>query len=843
MKLTKVSIAVLFLSATFTSVYGQRKDSLKTEKNIEGVTIRGVTKKGAENNLINLQRKSVEIIETVGSEQLTKQGVGDVAAAVTKATGTIKQEGSKTISVRGLLDRYNTTTLNGLTIPSDDPENKNIDLSILKTDIIDYIAIEKVFSPRLSGDFGGANINIISKEHSGSPFFSINLSSSVNTQVFKTNKFLLQQGPNFWGFANIPTPSNSLTQYQVQNSWNFKDTFGGSNFTPINSGLDIEGGRTFNIGAGKLNTFFYAGFNNDYFYARGKEGYYNRAGERIGEFDVDRFNYATNTTALVNLFYKINAKNQLKATSNYIHSTEQDVKIFQGYHADWANLNNGTVRRALYKVTDLLINQLGGEHKFNDKLTLNWIAAYNILNSRQPDRMTNTLIYERENNYYRLRRDGGSSNRYFDDLKDNEASANIDFTYKLSDNMKVIAGYQGRYKIRNFKSQQYDFRYTDNYSTQNFTHDPNDVDFVLNNNRFNSGYFEIRSNYTGNAGFGFLTPMSFDGIQFINSGFANLDYKINDRLTALAGLRFDNIQQDLNWQVNYVFASGLTSIKNNYQKFLPSLNFKYEINDKQNLKLSASRTYTMPQLKEMAPYYYDNISESTVGNVFLKPSDNNNIDLKWELFPNKGELVSLTGYGKYIQNPISKALISEGTYSYLNVGNYAYVWGIEAEFRKDLIKGTNKKLYTFLNASYLNSRTQLDSQKILRETRNTFSSPFDVKQEQLQEAASLIGNASLGYNQKWSRNNMDFVVSYAYVGDNLYAVSTNMLGNVIQKAIHTLDANLRFEFGNNMTLSFNAKNLINPTIEREQMTTAAQRTITYQYKRGREIGVGIGYKF
>jgi hypothetical protein len=38
--------------------------------------------------------KSVEVIERVGAAQLSKQGVGDVATAVTKATGTLKQEGS-----------------------------------------------------------------------------------------------------------------------------------------------------------------------------------------------------------------------------------------------------------------------------------------------------------------------------------------------------------------------------------------------------------------------------------------------------------------------------------------------------------------------------------------------------------------------------------------------------------------------------------------------------------------------------------------------------------------------------------------------------------------------------
>jgi hypothetical protein len=42
--------------------------------------------------------------------------VSDVATAVTKTTGITKQEGSGNIFVRGLGDRYNSTTMNGLPI-------------------------------------------------------------------------------------------------------------------------------------------------------------------------------------------------------------------------------------------------------------------------------------------------------------------------------------------------------------------------------------------------------------------------------------------------------------------------------------------------------------------------------------------------------------------------------------------------------------------------------------------------------------------------------------------------------------------------------------------------------
>jgi hypothetical protein len=76
--------------------------------------------------------------------------VSDVAT--TKTTGITKQEGSGNI-VRGLGDRYNSTTMNGLP-PSNDPEKKNLNLEIFSTDIVEYISIDKVYGSTY-GDFAG----------------------------------------------------------------------------------------------------------------------------------------------------------------------------------------------------------------------------------------------------------------------------------------------------------------------------------------------------------------------------------------------------------------------------------------------------------------------------------------------------------------------------------------------------------------------------------------------------------------------------------------------------------------------------------------------------------------
>src|SRR5690606_2599584 len=94
------------------------------------------------------------------NQELSRKGIGDASTAVAKLSGVSKQEGSTQVYVRGLGDRYISTTMNGLPIPSSDPNLKNIALDIFSTDIVEYIGVDKSFNSNINGDFGGASVEI-----------------------------------------------------------------------------------------------------------------------------------------------------------------------------------------------------------------------------------------------------------------------------------------------------------------------------------------------------------------------------------------------------------------------------------------------------------------------------------------------------------------------------------------------------------------------------------------------------------------------------------------------------------------------------------------------------------
>ena len=386
MKITKLSAGVMFLLGTAQALSGQQapNDSLKKEKEIEGVVLRGSIKKGAESNLISLQRKSAEVIERVGAVQLEKQGVGNVSVAVTKATGAQKQEGSGQVFIRGLGDRSNSTTMNGLPIPSNDPAYKNIDLGIVKTDMIDFVGLEKVYNPRLWGDMAGANVDIVSKIYTGKPYFKVNIGSSVNFNAFSKPNFYLQNGPDYLGFKQINKPKNAkIAQfgYAFTTGWQNEETF-----TPINSSLGVDFGRSFTIGEeGKLSVFGFGNFDNDYNFTEGIVRSVDNSGAPLKDLLGQEFTYDTNTTGLLNLNYRINSNHTVKATTNYIHTTEQKLGFYEGYIRDTnEDRTNETahLRRADYKTNDLWINQVAGEHRITEPLKLSWNVGYNRLDSR-----------------------------------------------------------------------------------------------------------------------------------------------------------------------------------------------------------------------------------------------------------------------------------------------------------------------------------------------------------------------------------------------------------------------------------------------------------------------------
>ena len=810
---------------------------------LKEVVIEVQVNKEKESALLQDQQKAVEIKQSIGSQELSRKGVSDVATAVTKTTGITKQEGSGNIFVRGLGDRYNSTTMNGLPVPSNDPEKKNLALDIFSTDIVEYVSIDKVYGSKLFGDFAGGNVDIASKDYKGKGFIKAELGAKLNTNAMN-EEFTLMKGYSNFGFGTSAIPSNSL------NTYNF-NSLALEKRNPLATSFGISGGDSFSVGnSGKINAFFTLGHGNEYAAISDgtAKGNVNGNGVIFKNFNKYTSNsFTTNTTGMANLNYKINSNNKINFNSVFINTSTLSKEEYTGFIVDIANDGNGLVRRNQYDRNNLLINQLLGDHKFNDRMKFNWGVSYNVIKGDQPDRNQNT--FRKENAGYVLSSISAADNhRYFQKLTENEIALNTSLDYKFSKNEdgdfrgKITVGYALRSKSRDFEATQFNFKANNAFT--NTIVDPNNLDLFYNQANYANNYFEISTFRGGAQVSNALNPQTYNGELLISGGYVNTEYKFK-KLTAVVGLRSEYIFQKISWNTSLDPIGGKDELIK--LAFLPNMVLKYELNDRNNLRFGASKTYTLPQFIERALFIYEKVNESKIGNPNLYESDDYNFDLKWEFFPKNEELISVTAFGKYIQNPMNEVTIASSTndISYVNTGDFGYVAGAEIEYRKLLFSfdsANTKKLSGGINASYLYSEQDLSSTKVIKET--DYNVAFTNKTSKFTGASDLLLNADLSFLNEWNdkKNNVTTTIAYSHFSDRIYAIGTNDRGNLIDKGFGSLDFIAKSKINNKWNLGIVFKNILNPSIERVQENTNETINVL-SYKKGINFSVNINYQF
>ncbi|TDU43280.1 outer membrane receptor protein involved in Fe transport [Gelidibacter sediminis] len=804
---------------------------------LDEVVITTTTRKESETALLLDQKNAIEIKQSIGSEELSRKGISDVASAVVKTTGVSKQEGSNTIYVRGLGDRYNSTSLNGLPITSNDPEKKNISLDLFSTDIVEFISIDKVYGPKISGDFAGGNVDITSINYKGKGMLEVNLGSTMGTNALdKFNDFQLQDGPNRFGFSNYGVPNNPL------NGYNFENKLAPVKEKPIGSALDLKAGKSFSIGEeGSLNLFATASFDNGFEYRDGINQSVSAQGAKLKSFNQERFSYNTNTTGMFNANYRLNSNHKIAYNFLTVNSSSQTKDGYKGFIRDIAEDNNGLIQRSTYIQNTLMIHQLLGNHKLSDKLDFDWATSYNKVEGDMPDRTQNTLKYSEDANGYVFAQNTITDNhRYYQNLVEDELAANLSVSYRLNEDEngvskgKATLGYNGRFKNRDFEAIQFNFRISG--SELNSAVNPDNLDAFLNKQNYSNGLFGIES-------FAGLTPQTYDGEQLIHAGFASLEYNLSDKLSAVAGLRFERVEQTVSWRTQ-LDASGKNNTFNR-NEFLPSVILKYELNEKQNLRFGASKTYTLPQFKERALFIYEDVTEVKVGNPDLYPSQNYNVDLKWEVFPKNSELFSVTAFGKYILDPINEITLASSTndISFINTGDSGYVYGAEIEIRKDLFNFDVEESNTLsagLNASFMQTHQELDSEKVRQETNYNTNLTNDTSG--FTGASDRLLNADLSYIKSFKNDgNLMATLAYSYTSDKIYALGVETKGNLVDKGVGTLDFILKTKINKHFGIDLTVKNILNPAIERIQENASEDITVL-SFKRGAFFKLGLRYK-
>ncbi|AXO81077.1 TonB-dependent receptor [Olleya aquimaris] len=829
---------------------------------LEEVVLETVTtKRESETALLLEQKKAVEIKQSIGAEELARKGVSDAAGAVSKISGVSKQEGSSNVYVRGLGDRYLNTSMNGLSLPSNDVNKKNIDLNLFSSDVIQNVSISKAYASQYYSDFAAGNVNITSKEHKGGAFVEAYSGTGFNTNAIDKN-FVRSEGTGYFGFygRNEHNPFAIILSHGVDPV---------TVDTPINVAYGATAGTSFNFENGsRLSLFATAGFENNYEYRKGKTVDFSTVEKKSFE-TAEEFEYSTTSTAMLNTNFKINSDNNLSYNSVFINSSSDEVGQYgidgQGRNRDAIlNTDKGFYQKNIqFDQTKIFVNQLMGNHK-SDNFELDWGFGYNKVFSDQPDRKRFSV----ENYDYALDNDPTTNptfysnvvfdnQRYFQKIEDDEYNGRINLAYEINDNLKFNFGYNGRYKTRQFNNIRYGYDIVDGgYEITNI----NNLNAVFNLDNLNlntnsNGIYEIKvlkpyptlSN-TNRPG---LFENTYNGKLKVYAGYVDAQIKAGEKWLFVPGVRLESFEQSIDYNVINLGNNGI-DIKTSSETFvLPSINIKYSLSEEQNLRLSASKTVSTPEFKEIAPFVYEDVSSRIGGNPdVLGYSNILNIDLKYEWFFSKSEIFSLGAFTKQIDDPINLVVVGDatGTQRYVRTGDKATVYGVEVELRKNLLvdENENTNLSFGINATYMNTK-----QDLYNNIDGTFDLAFNKTEDELQGASPLILNADISYSPTFENYKPVANLVFSYFSDRIDALGSGDLGNIIEKSVPTLDFIWKNKIKDNFEINFSAKNLLNPTIQYvrddqnlgEILVVSANGKGVTDYKRGMNLGLQLKYKF
>ena len=787
---------------------------------LAGVEVVAKANRESENVTMMEQKRSVIAVQTIGAQELSRKGISDAQAAVAKISGISKQEGVKNVFVRGLGDRYNFTTLNRFPLPSEDPEYKNIALDFFSTDIIQSIDVNKAFYSNTPADVAGADINITSKELTGDGKFNVSLSGGFNTKTLSSD-FMRLDGVDMFGFADKTQPGGNLDTYSFKNSLDPS-----KQNLQINQSYTISGGKKFLLGENRnpLKLYLVAGHNKNYTHYEEEVRNSITTGELSQDMEGDISQVETSQIAMANLEYTHNKKHSLAYNFMMVHATKESVGDYLGMDADYQSSDTyeGFMRRQQTNDNLLFVNQLISKWTLGRNIGLNAGLSYNTINGNEPDRRINNLV--KTDSGYVPMKGTGIQQRYFSELDEKDLNARASLVYKLNDsfenNSNVQIGYMGRFVDDDFEAVEYDMSVV-----RQTVFDINHISFddYYNQDNYAGGMFQLDRNID-----------KYGVRKNIHSAYAEATYQFTPKFIANLGLKYDDVDMKVNYNVNRGGSRGEQEIDKSY--FLPSLNLRYNINDKHALRLAASKTYTLPQAKEISPFRYVSVSFNSQGNPNLKPSDNYNIDLKWDWYISPSEIFSITGFYKYIKNPISRIEIASagGFLSYENISDHATAAGVEMEMKKHIFSRSLEnngmsRLTLGVNGAYTYTCAKVPL-------------ATDPSGSQLEGAAPWIVNADLTYLFRKGGNSFTGALVFNYFSDRIYTIGTEGYQDIMENGIPTLDFVASAQIGKHFTINLKARNLLDAAHQLTRKGNATNSEVVLsKYKKGTDFSIGLSY--
>lgn len=792
-------------------------------KAMDEVKVNSKSVRSTDASVIAARMKAPTIGDAVSAEQIARSGDATGADALRRVTG-LNVVDEKFVFVRGVSDRYNLSSLDGVSVSSTDTDvdKRSFTFDIVPASLLTNATIVKTAAPNLPGDFSGGLIQLNTLDFPVERTVKLSLSSGYDDHSIG-QMLRSRGGSKDWlgiddGSRDLPGQNllgNDLAQ-ALPNTWSPREVK-----APLNGSYSLAYGDRLVLGRHDLGVVAALTYRASYQTAEFQERP-TFMGYPLFSFEGTRDERSVLWAGILNLAYSPARNHRFALRTNHVQSAEDKVSVYAGMPASGEYSDFYTIE---WDERSLSLAQLSGSHQFEGfhKLGVEWKAFGSLSDAEEPDRKH--VQFEQGAGGHALK----ENYRTWAALSEKSHGAAVDITLPVG-SATLKAGVLTEHKERE-------------YDIDAYTSDPSNIsgpyygilvlplDSIFAPENYGPGKLNLIpvTVFTG----------EYDGKQQLDAYYGMFDHSISSSIGGfrlVGGVRVERCRQTLNTVEAIDDRTPLTARIDDTDP-LPSANLAYSPAGRVRIRLGYGHSVNRPEFREMANVlYYDfDKGQNVKGNPALKRAFIRNYDARVEVFPNSGEVLAVSYFYKDMTDAIEERLIPAAE-------RYLRTWfnsprsinsGWELEVRKSLgfIWGGLKSITVGGNYTRVNSAIEYTEAKTDQHGGHVMTQKTRLMQGQSPWTLNLVFLAEL------PRTRTSFSVFYNRIGRRLDAVGDTRDQDVYEESRDIVDLSVTQKFNRRFELRVAAKNVAGAD---EVLTSGPERGVCSKISRGTAYAVSLG---
>lgn len=852
--------------------------------------------------LLQLRLESPALVDAVGSELMSRAGASDAAAALRLVAGATVQNGKSAV-IRGLPDRYVSSQLNGVRLPTANEDKRAVELDQFPTEVVESVRVSKTFTPDQQGDASGGAVDVRLKSVPDEPFFcQWKFQRGYDSEAGGRGNFLSYRGggTNFWGdrrdsgpqtarlgenwdgavgASRVEAPEDEKWSLAIGGRREVADGVAVGGFVSVfheNSSMFAKDGR---------DDSWWVESPGAHMTPRTVQGTVSQGDYKTALYDVQRATQTVQWGSLATC--GVSTENhRIGIVGLYTRSAEDSVTVaedtrgkahfYPGYDPHDPNspgfyeFNAAPYLRLetlQYTERTTATLQLYGNHRIAAGRSaraavpeVDWTLAKSRATSDQPDKrqfgsswtpgfdlgggVTIPPVYSpyKPSANFTL----GNLQRLWKrvDEDSEQGTVSLKVPYELREKRK---GWFQTGVFRDRLTRRFDqdtfSNFNDNSSSEGPWEQPWSQTFPYENHPITASTLDV----------------DYRGEQALDAAYAMLDVPFAEHWSLVAGVRYEATSLSIvnDPEANAIWLPPSTNsptelhpgdadVDYSHDDWLPSVGLSWTPLSGLALRGSYAQTTARQTFKELSPIQQQEYLGGPVflGNPDLEMSTLRNYDLRVDWSPRAETLLSASWFRKDIDGPI-EYVQRISSFDYTTAVNYpsGRIEGWELEARDGLGHwwGALDGMALGANATFLHSRVQLTDEEIAAFRQPNLNVPMTSRD--MTNAPDHLYNAFVTYDVAATGSQLGLF--YTVTGDTLVAGAGEANGNFVPSVYAVEYGRLNFSFvqklGDHVRLSFTAKNLTDPERREVYRSSTLDEEVTRRsYREGIDFAVAIG---